>query len=125
MTNKAIQDEQLEKIIHAVAESVMELSAEEILAETRESGENPQQQAERTRAVLLVVVLNKRLEDLGHSINAQYWQCDEQGYHNNCLTCGLSVSFTAASNEVRGDALRGRCQNEQHKVCYRQRVAGE
>lgn len=124
VTNKSDHDEQLKKIIDALADSVIELPAEEIIAETLESGDNPQELAERTRAVLLMVVLNQRLADLGHWVNEKYWHYDKQGYHNNCLTCGMSVSFTGASNEVCGDALRGRCHSQQYTVFHRRRVSG-
>jgi hypothetical protein len=113
MADKKNHDEQLERIMSCLADSVLELSDEEILAETRESGADPQEEAERTHDVFrqaskALETVNKRLWILGHTVNPKYWQHGERGYHNNCQDCGLSVNFTVAG-ETWGDALRGPC----------------
>lgn len=46
-----------------LAESVLELSDEEILAEVAESGADPQQEAERIRLVLRQAVKSEEVED--------------------------------------------------------------
>jgi len=99
--------------MNQLAESVFELSDEEILAEVRESGADPEQEAERTRLVLRQASkafdnVNNRLSNLGHSINSNDWRSGQGSYHNNCLNCGSSVSFTA-TGEMRGDDLGGSC----------------
>jgi hypothetical protein len=121
MADNKNHDEQLKNIMNRLADSVLELSDEEILAETRESGADPQEEAERTRTVLrqaskALEAVNKRLWSLGHAVNPKYWQHGERGYHNNCRDCGLSVSFVAAG-EIWGDALRGPCrENDRYTV---------
>jgi hypothetical protein len=114
MESKKNHDEQLEKIMNQLADSVLELSDEAILAETRETAANPEEEAERTHAVLqqaskALEAVNKRLWRLGHTVNPKHWQQGERGYHNICRHCGLSVNFTMAGNEMWGDALLGSC----------------
>jgi acyl-CoA reductase-like NAD-dependent aldehyde dehydrogenase len=52
MTDRINQVEKVDRIMEQLADSVLELSDEAILAETAESGANPQEEAERTRLVL-------------------------------------------------------------------------
>ena len=52
MADKKNHDEQLERIMNQLADSVLELSDEEILAEIIETGADPQEEAERTRFAL-------------------------------------------------------------------------
>jgi len=121
MADNKNHDEQLKNIMNRVADSVLELSDEEILAETRESGADPQEEAERTHIVLrqaskALEAVNKRLWSLGHAVNPKYWRHGERGYHNNCRDCDLSVNF-AAAGEIWGDALRGPCrENDRYTV---------
>ena len=103
--------------MNQLAESVLGLSDEAILAETSEAGADPQQEAERTRSVLRQASkaldnVNKRLSNLGHTINSNDWRPGQWGYHNNCLTCGSSVSFTTATGEMQGEALDGLCPRD-------------
>src|ERR1019366_5716748 len=113
MAYKTSHDGQ-QRIMDHLADSVFELSDEEILAEVRESGADPEQEAERTRLVLRQASdtwesENERLSHFGHTINQNYWRCVEGIYHNNCLNRGSTVSFTTATGEMRGDALVGLC----------------
>jgi hypothetical protein len=114
MANKKNHDERLERLMNQLAESVLGLSDEAILAETSEAGADPRREAERTRFVLRQASkalddVNKRLSNLGHTINSNHWRCVDGIYHNHCLNCGSSVSFTAATGKVQGDALGGSC----------------
>ena len=52
MTDKIDHVEKLERIMEQLADSVLELSDEAILAEIAESGADPQEDAERIRLVL-------------------------------------------------------------------------
>lgn len=52
MTDRINHVEKVERIMEQLADSVLELSDEAILAEITESGADPQQEAERTRLVL-------------------------------------------------------------------------
>jgi hypothetical protein len=52
MTERINHVEKLERIMEQLSDSVLGLSDEAILAETAESGADPQQEAERTRLVL-------------------------------------------------------------------------
>ena len=114
MADKRNHDERLERLMNRLAESVLGLSDEAILAETNEAASDPEQEAERTRLVLrraseLLDNVNRRLSNLGHTINSNGWYRGRSGYHNTCVTCGSFVSFTPATGEMRGDALDGRC----------------
>ena len=128
MADNTNHDEQLSRIMNGLAESVLELSDEEILAETRASGADPQGEAEFTHAVLCEALkaldaVNTRLWSLGHAVNPKYWQHGERGYHNNCRDCGLSVNFTIAG-EIWGDALRGPCDDSEWYAVREQEASG-
>jgi hypothetical protein len=71
MTDRTNQVEKLERIMEQLAESVLELSDEAILAEVTESGVDPQQEAERTRLALRQALDNvrKRPESYQHPID--------------------------------------------------------
>ncbi len=111
-----------QRIMNHLAHSVFELSDEEILAEVRESGVDPQEEADRTSFVLRRAAdtwesENERLSNLGHTINPNYWRCVEGIYHNYCLSCGSLVSFTTAAGEMQGEALDGRCpESDQYTI---------
>ena len=114
MADRENYDEQLERIMNQLTDSVVALSDGEILAEIHESGADPDEEAASTRAVLRQVcktleTVNKRLWTLGHTVNPKRWQQGERGYHNTCRHCGLSVNFTLASNAIWGEALIGPC----------------
>lgn len=128
MADNKNHDEQLKRIMNRLADSVLELSDEEILAETRGNGADPHAEAERTHAVLrqalkALEAVNKRLWSLGHTVDPKHWQQGERGYHNNCRECGLSVNFTVA-NEIWGDALRGRCRESDSYTVREQEASG-
>jgi len=55
MANKKTDDERLERLMNQLADSVLGLSDDAILAEVRDEGEDPDEEAERTRLVLLEV----------------------------------------------------------------------
>ena len=52
MTDKIDHVEKLERIMEQLADSILELSDEAILAEVMENGADPQEEAERIRLVL-------------------------------------------------------------------------
>jgi hypothetical protein len=114
MADNKNHNERLERLMNRLAESVLGLSDEVILAEANEAASDPGHAAERTRLVLrraseALDNVNKRLSNLGHTINSNDWWLGRSGYHNTCTTCGLFVSFTAATGEMRGEALDGPC----------------
>ena len=128
MADNKNHDEQLERIMSCLADSVLELSDEEILAETRETGADPQEEAERTHAVLrqaskALETVNKRLWSLGHTVNPKYWQHGERGYQNNCQDCGLSVNLNVAG-EIWGDALGRPCRESEQYTRREQELSG-
>jgi hypothetical protein len=103
-----------QRILDHLAESVFQLSDEEILDEVRESGVDPQEEADRTSVVLRQAVdtwesENERLSNLGHTISPNYWRSGQRSYHNNCLNCGASVSFSTTTQRMEGNALDGSC----------------
>jgi len=114
MGDKKSHEERLERLMNQLAESVLGLSDEAILAETSEAGDDPQQEVERTRLVLrqasnLLDNVNIRMSNLGHTINSNDWRLGHGAYHNHCRTCGSSVSFSTATGEMRGEALDAPC----------------
>jgi hypothetical protein len=126
MIDKKNHDERLERLMNRLAESVLGLSDAAILAETREAGADPEQEAERTRLVLrraseTLDNVNKRLSNLGHTVNSNDWYRGLWGYHNTCVTCGSFVSFTPATGEMRGEALDGLCpESDQYAIRRRE-----
>lgn len=118
MTDNRHDFEALENILDGLADSVLELSDEEILEEVRKSGTDPEEYAERTRDVLRLALrkfdrVNRHLQYLGHAI--MDWQAQEGSYEGRCKKCGLSVSFSATSNEIRGEASVKPCQADKSK----------
>jgi len=110
-----------------IADYVLELSDEEILDEVRKSGADPKEYAERTRDVLRQALqkfdnVNKRLRELGHAI--MDWQAREEGYENKCKNCGLSVSFSATSNEIWGEASIKPCRARDQYTSEKKEAAG-
>jgi hypothetical protein len=108
-----------------LAESVFELSDEEILAEAQESGVDSQEDADRTSSVLRQAVdtwesENARLSNLGHTINPNRWRSVDGSYHNYCVGCGSSVSFTTATGEMQGEALDGACPENFYPIKRRE-----
>jgi hypothetical protein len=106
--------EHLERIMNQLADSVLGLPDEAILAEVREAGDDPEEEAERTRSVLreasqALENVNRRLSNLGHTINSNHWRHGQSGYHNKCLNCGSLVSFTTATGGMQGRALDAPC----------------
>jgi hypothetical protein len=77
MTDRINHVEKLERIPEQLADSVLELSDEALLAEITESGTDPQQEAERTRWVLRQAAMpegveNQRLSNLVDTTNSNY-----------------------------------------------------
>jgi hypothetical protein len=126
MTDNDNHGDRLENLMSQLAESVLGLSDEVICAEAHEVGDDPEQEAERTRLVLRQASkaldnVIQRLSNLGHTINSNDWWCGQWGYHNNCLNCGALVSFTTATGEMRGDALDGLCpESDQYTIRRRE-----
>lgn len=122
MADKQNHNERLERLMNQLAESVLGLSDEAILAETHEAGSDPEQEAERTRLVLrqaskVIDGVSNRLLNLGHAINPNDWRYGQWAYHNKCLYCGSSVSFTTATGEMRGEAFEGLCpESDQYAI---------
>jgi len=113
------------RIMNRLAESILELSDEEIVAEVRESTADPQEEADRTSSVLRKAAdtwefENERLSELGHTINQKYWRLIDGTHHNYCLSCGLPVSFTTANGEMQGEALYGSCPKNAYPIKRRE-----
>jgi len=107
--------------MNRLADSVFELSDEEILAD----GVDPQEKADRTSSVLRKAVdkwesENARLSNLGHTINPNKWRSVDGSYHNHCLNCGSSASFAMATGEMQGDALGGSCPENAYPIKRRE-----
>jgi hypothetical protein len=114
MRAKRSYSERLEKVINHLSESVLGLSDDEIFVEVSEAGHDLEQEAKRVRNVLQKPLqalenVNLCLSNLGHAINPSSWQCGPLAYHNTCSQCGLSVSFTIATAEIRGSAVQRAC----------------
>jgi len=118
-TVEAHNKDPLKTVLDHLADPILEMSDEEILAEIRETGVDPQEVAEHTRAVLLEALqkfdnVNRRLWHLGHNIRLKDWQLREWGYENTCADCGLSVSLATSSKQPSGRALESRCTENQN-----------
>ena len=74
MTDRINHVEKLERIMEQLAESVLELSDEALLAEITESGGDPQQEAERTRSLLRHAArpqeVDQRLSNVGDTTDS-------------------------------------------------------
>jgi len=115
MKARKSSSERLERVMSRLAETVLGLSDDEIVTEVSASGRDLQLEAKRVRAVMqrpLQVLENADLclSNLGHAINPSNWQCGALEYYNTCLHCGLSVSFTIATAEIRGSAVQRACK---------------
>jgi hypothetical protein len=114
MADRKNHNECLDRVMNELAESVLELSDEGILVETSEAVGDPQREAERARLVLQQALksldnVNKRLSNLGRTINSNDWRPGRWSYHNHCLSCGSLVSFTTAAGDMQGEAVDGLC----------------
>jgi len=114
MRSKNSCSERLARVIEQVSESVLGLSDNDVVAEVVAAGHDAQQESKRVHCVLqkplqVVESVNLCLSNLGHSIDASKWQCGLLAYHNNCLLCGLAVSFTIATGEIGGAAVLRVC----------------
>jgi hypothetical protein len=76
MTDRINPVEQLERIMEQLAESVLELSDEALLAEITESGSDPQQEAELTRSLLRHAArpqeVGQRLSNVSETTDSHY-----------------------------------------------------
>jgi hypothetical protein len=76
MTDRINPVEKLERIMEQLAESVLELSDEALLAEITESGSDPQQEAELTRSLLRHDAgpqeVGQRLSNVSETTNSNY-----------------------------------------------------
>jgi len=112
--------------MNQLGDSVLALSDGNIRAEVSEAGVDPDGEAERTRTVLHEALqklenVNRRLSNLGHTVNSNGWHRERSGYRNACVTCGSFVSFTPATGEIRGEALDGLClQSDQYTIRRRE-----
>lgn len=110
-----------QRIMNQLAESMFELTDEEILAEVRESGVDPQEEAARINFLLRQAAdvwecENQRLSELGHAINPNRWRCLEGIYQNHCQSCGLLVSFSTTTQRMAGSALHGSCRKNEYTI---------
>jgi hypothetical protein len=111
---KKSREEMLERVMSHLADSVLALPDESILAEAGDPGADLNQDAEHVRLVLsgasqVLEDITRRLSNMGHAINSNYWHRDHWGFHTKCLNCGSSVSFTTATREAQGGALDAPC----------------
>jgi hypothetical protein len=126
MADKKNHGERLERLMNQLAESVLGLSDEAVFAEATEAGADPKEEAERTHLVLRQASkafnnVHNRLSNLGHALNSNDWRRGQWGYHNNCLNCDSSVSFTTATGEMQGEALDGVCpESDQYTIRRRE-----
>jgi hypothetical protein len=115
MADKSRRDENIEKIMNELAESVLGLSDETIIGEVREIGADPDAEVEQSRNVLrtasqVFAKMSGQLSSLGHKIDSN-WQRGKFGYHSKCLNCGSSVRFIAPTGEVQGSAAYTPCRD--------------
>ena len=124
MEDSKNQRERLERMIAYLGESVIDISSEVILAEAKEAGTDPHEEAEGVRATLRDVLktfdtVQERLSSLGHTVNPRHWWSDERGFNNNCLDCGSLVSFTIGTGEIQGKAFEEPCSESRRQASHR------
>jgi hypothetical protein len=115
MGSKKKYSESIESVMNQLSESVLGLSDDGIIEEVTAAGHDPEQEAKRVRNVLekSLQTLEKVtlcLSNLGHVINPSNWQCSPLAFHNTCQHCGLSVSVTVTTAEIRGSAVQRACK---------------
>lgn len=115
MGPKRKYNEGIENVMNELSQSVLALSDDDILGEVTAAGHDPEQEAKRVWNVLqkppqTLEKVNLCLSNLGHAINPSNWQCGRLAYHNTCVHCGLSVSFTIATAEIQGSAVQRACR---------------
>jgi hypothetical protein len=113
-------DKQPERLMNDLADSVPELSDEELFLELGETGDDRQKEAGSTRAVLkdacdIYEQVNWRLSNSGHTVDPRAWSLEKWAYHNHCRICGLQVNFTASTGEIWGNALIRGCSDAQRE----------
>ena len=128
MTGKINHVEKLERIMEQLADSVLELSDEAILAEVSEAGADLAEEAERAHSVLRNASrawenVNQQLSYLGHTITPTSWQRKHGVYHNRCLKCDSAVSFRTATGEAQGMALEAPCREGGQQAMPRREVS--
>lgn len=111
---KSPSEQILDRVMNHLADSVLALPEESILAEAGEHGADLYEDAERVRLVLseasqVLEDVTRRLSNMGHAINSDYWRRDDGGFHTKCLNCGSSVRFTVETGESQGRALDSLC----------------
>jgi len=121
-------EDHLENIMNRLAESVFVLSDEAILAETSETGADPQRDAERTHSVfrqaskILFALPNACPISATRSIRMT--GIAGLGVITTAAqTCGSFVSFTSATGEMRGEALDGLCPDRSQNATRRREVS--
>jgi hypothetical protein len=127
MMHEKRQDERLMRITDQLTDSVFETSDEAILAEDSDFGADPNEEAERTRTVLReasrqLEIVNRRLSNLGHTVNPNSWKRGWSGYRSTCESCGLFVTFKLDTGEMQGEALDERC-SDRDQFMIRRRAA--
>jgi hypothetical protein len=128
MVYKTNHNERLERVMNQLADSVLELSDEAILAEVRETGADPDEEAEHTRQVLrqasrALEDVNRRVSNLGHTLDPKYWRRADGAYHNKCLNCGSVASVAMASGEMQGLAVTASCREIGHYMIARREAS--
>jgi hypothetical protein len=122
MKQKNNREDILQRIADPLADSVLGLSDDAMLAETGDAEE----EAERTRTILKKALqkletVNRRLSSLGHTVNPSGWRHVGSGYQNACITCGSFVSLKITTGDMRGEALGGQCpERDQYTIRRRE-----
>ena len=125
MTHKNNRGEIVERIADELTDSMLSLSDEAFLVD----GTNAEAEAECTRMVLREAFrkledVNRRLSNLGHTIDPNEWHRRGASYGNRCGACGSFVSFDTTTGEMRGHALQARCSERDQYTIRRQLVSG-
>lgn len=121
-------EEILDRVMNHLADSVLALSEESILAEAGEPGADVYKDAEYVRLVLseasqVLEDVTRRLSKMGHVINSDSWQRERNGYRTKCLNCGSPVRFTTATLEMQGRALDAPCCLASYEYTVPKRLA--
>lgn len=113
-------EKQLEGLMNDLADSVLELSDEELFREVGEVSVDRQKETGSTRALLqdacnIYERVNWQLSNFGHTVDPKAWRREQLAYQNNCRLCGLQVNFNPSTGEISGGTSIRRCSEPQRE----------
>ena len=119
MAHNTKHNVQLERIMNFIADSEFGLSDEELLAEMREVGIDPIEEAEATSNNFREIsqqleTLTTRWAMLGHRMRSTHVKPDGAETSITCVDCGLIVRLDVSTGKIVGSVLYTPCYSTRH-----------